>query len=253
MVNIRKHKVLSLNWEQFSYSVLDSTNEEIKKIYDSGKSGIQNLIVISDEQTSGKGRYGRKWMSPSKSGMYASWGISQFKYLNPCISLVLALLCVESIKHLFNISPAIKWPNDIVVENKKLGGILIEQYRDLTIFGIGINITQDESLPPTSIAISSLCEDLKFSFTETRNNLIDQITKLIEEKFYITDFNISIELEKVKNNFLFKEGDKISVESGGSLITGSYKGLNSDGEIIIEAANNKVYNFSSLESSLIKL
>ena len=74
MIKVRElnnYKKKILNWDLIEYNSIDSTNEQIKRLYCPPYE--RNLIVVSNEQTCGKGRYGRKWVSPYSCGFYGSW------------------------------------------------------------------------------------------------------------------------------------------------------------------------------------
>ncbi|MFC2090330.1 biotin--[acetyl-CoA-carboxylase] ligase [Bacteroidota bacterium] len=134
--------------EVFTYEVLDSTNEEAIRIL---SSRVQKwpFFVRADYQTAGRGRSANFWISEKGKNLLLSWIVfpeflsvtHQFQ-----LSKSVSLAIVDMLKQ-FGIDAAIKWPNDIIAEKKKLGGILIEHSITAysirhTIIGIGININQ---------------------------------------------------------------------------------------------------------------
>ena len=104
---------------------MDSTNNEVKRLADSENEG---LLVIADEQTAGKGRRGRVWQSPPNSGIWMSF------LLKPdippdkasMITIVAAMAARRAVAEATGLSPLIKWPNDLVVNGRKITGILTE-------------------------------------------------------------------------------------------------------------------------------
>ena len=125
--------------------VVGSTNELAKELAQKGTE--EGTVVIAEEQTSGKGRMGRVWYSPAEKGLWFSL------ILRPPISpadaskltLVCAVAVAQTIREVTGVSAGIKWPNDILVKNMKLAGILTEMNAEIDkvhylIVGIGVNV-----------------------------------------------------------------------------------------------------------------
>lgn len=141
---------------------IDSTNEFAKRVI---KEGINDkVLIIAEEQTSGKGRMGRRWFSQKYANLLFSLILSPKldKKWTFSINMALAISLIEAIKEDYKIDAMIKWPNDIYIGNKKLAGILTELFLDLNIIkhmiiGMGINVNwapEDKTLlyPATSLA-----------------------------------------------------------------------------------------------------
>ena len=122
------------------FSEIDSTNDEAKRI-DINK---DLHVIIAEKQTLGRGRQGKKWSSPNSGNIYMSICTENDLSSMP-ISLIAGLACKNAIDKMSG-QPLImlKWPNDILLNNKKIGGILVEiesdQKKIRTIVGIGINL-----------------------------------------------------------------------------------------------------------------
>jgi BirA family biotin operon repressor/biotin-[acetyl-CoA-carboxylase] ligase len=101
----------------------------------------EGLVVLAEEQTVGRGRRGRRWLSPRRSAILCSALLFPPERLNrPVVLTALAAVAVsEAITQVTGLQPQIKWPNDVQVLHKKVCGILVEQNRG-TILGIGINV-----------------------------------------------------------------------------------------------------------------
>ncbi|MBO5485012.1 MAG: biotin--[acetyl-CoA-carboxylase] ligase [Lachnospiraceae bacterium] len=123
---------------------IDSTNTRAKQLAESGEP--EGTLVVAEEQTAGKGRRGRRWSSENSVGIWMSL------ILRPpvkpvqasCITLIAALAVAKGIQNVCQIESYIKWPNDIVVNGKKICGILTEMSSELdyihyAVVGIGIN------------------------------------------------------------------------------------------------------------------
>ena len=151
------------------YDEIDSTNDEAKRI-----EGIKDFhIFITEKQTKGRGRHGKKWSSPDTGNIYMTISTSQnTSQMNP-ISLISGLICKKAIDKLIR-KPSImlKWPNDILFNDKKIGGILVEteinKENIKTIIGIGINLNINKE--------ESWWGDLsRFALESKRNELINLI------------------------------------------------------------------------------
>ena len=151
------------------YDEIDSTNEEAKRI-----EGIEDFhIFISEKQTKGRGRHGKKWSSPNTGNIYMTICTSQNTSRISPISIITGLICKKSIDKLIKKSSImLKWPNDILFNDKKIGGILVEteinKENIKTIIGIGINLNINKE--------ESWWGDLsKFALESKRNELINLI------------------------------------------------------------------------------
>lgn len=122
---------------------VDSTNDYLKKI---GKEVQEGTVVISEEQTRGKGRLGRSWQSQSKEGIWMSIILKPeiMPYKAPFLTLIAGAAIVKTLNNL-KVPAKIKWPNDIIINNKKVSGILTELDAEIDrinyiIVGIGMNV-----------------------------------------------------------------------------------------------------------------
>lgn len=143
----------------FYYESVGSTNDEAYSVAEKG--APEGTVVISESQTRGKGRMGRKWESPTGGGVYMSVVLRPDVPIDqvPTITLVAALSVVNAIKKVSGITAGIKWPNDIMYNDKKLCGILTEikaqpDKVDFLIVGIGINVNSKiKDLPDVATSI----------------------------------------------------------------------------------------------------
>ena len=148
----------------YYYKETDSTNEVANKLAASGEP--EGAIVIAEYQAKGRGRLGRKWISPRGKGCYLSI------ILRPDIlpkevsriTLLASLSAAKTIRETVNLPALIKWPNDIMINNRKTSGILIEMNGEIdkvnfVVVGIGININTKKELLPEGA--TSLREEKK--------------------------------------------------------------------------------------------
>ena len=151
------------------YDEIDSTNDEAKRIDDTK----DFHIFIAEKQTNGRGRHGKKWSSPNTGNIYMTISTSQNTSQISPISLISGLICKKAIDKLIKKSSImLKWPNDILFNDKKIGGILVEteinKENVKTIIGIGINLNINKE--------ESWWGDLsRFALESKRNELINLI------------------------------------------------------------------------------
>lgn len=150
MVVASAHSPLINDYHLLSYDVLDSTNEEAKRLAQGG--GSHGAVIWAKRQTAGRGRMGREWVSP-EGNLFVSLLLMPEMELALCsqLSFIAAIAVAETLEAMV-VEPgdiACKWPNDILLKGKKLGGILLESFvavnelgiekRWVTV-GVGINI-----------------------------------------------------------------------------------------------------------------
>ncbi len=121
----------------YKFKKVKSTMDIAKDFINENKVGI----IVAEEQIEGRGRYGRRWYSP-KGGLYFSFIIKKSK-LTDFLCEIVALSLIETMKD-FGLTCKIKFPNDIIINGKKICGILIEKKDDFYIIGIGVNVKKIE-------------------------------------------------------------------------------------------------------------
>lgn len=221
--------------EIITLKTVDSTNEEVKrKAHNNAESG---LVVISTEQTAGKGRLGRQWAS-SEGGVYFS--ILLRPELPPSdvsgITLAAGLGVCIAIRKLTGLNAMIKWPNDVIVGNRKICGILTEMTAqtdmvDFVVIGIGINVLQ-ESFPEE---ISHKATSLKM---ETKSEI--DLSELMHEIIITLDDTISSYLFGISQDDinLYKSmcatiGREVSLTRCGEKMSGKAVDITADGELVV--------------------
>lgn len=132
------------------FSSVDSTNEVALSRVRTGP--VQAAVVLAERQTAGRGRRGRRWVSPFGSNLYLSliWQFDGGAAAIEGLSLAVGVALCRTLRGLGVRGVGIKWPNDLIVDGKKLGGILIELSGDLsgrcqTVIGVGLNFGMREA------------------------------------------------------------------------------------------------------------
>ncbi len=176
--------------EIISYKKVESTNDVAYALAEKGLR--EGAVVLAEEQTKGKGRHGRLWASPPAGGIYMSCVLRPRMAPNeiPKITLLAAVAVAKSVRDLTGLSAMIKWPNDILVNNRKVCGILTEMKAeqdriDFVIIGIGINVNSPARLLPREA--SSLREELRRVKKEeeiSRVELTKAVLVSLEEEYF---------------------------------------------------------------------
>jgi len=126
----------------------------------------EGIIVVADEQTAGKGRLGRSWVTPAGSSIAVSIILRPELHQLSALTMIASLAVVRSIEQVTGLHPAIKWPNDVLVNGKKVCGILIASELmgdkvDWAVVGIGINVNLETSrFPEIAATATSLSAEL---------------------------------------------------------------------------------------------
>jgi BirA family transcriptional regulator, biotin operon repressor / biotin---[acetyl-CoA-carboxylase] ligase len=128
------------------FAVIDSTMTEAVRL--AGQGAPHGTAVIADEQTAGIGRFGRQWHSEAEAGIYCSvlLRLSIAPSAVPLVTLALGLATAEAIQCATGLACDLRWPNDVLVNERKVAGILAQLHEDCVVAGIGINVNQ-ASLP----------------------------------------------------------------------------------------------------------
>lgn len=222
-----------------------STNDDIMALSDQGYP--QGTVTVASEQTKGKGRRGRTWVSPAQGNVYTSILLrpKMDPSAAPQSTLVIALAAREAILDLGvpeNVKVGIKWPNDVVLSKdggpyRKCCGILTEmrleetEIRDVTI-GIGLNINEESFSEEIRETATSL--KLAFGRTISRANLTALLWEHFEEDY--EQFEKTEDLSGVKAAYesgLVNIGREVRVLDPKGEYTGMAKGITDHGELIV--------------------
>jgi BirA family biotin operon repressor/biotin-[acetyl-CoA-carboxylase] ligase len=233
---------LSLGPIRFLTSV-DSTNNLAAQWASEGAPNLS--LVVSDEQTAGRGRLGRRWYTPPGTALAFSLIIQDTKQeaftpkgmLSRWTALGTLAVC-EALKQGYpkQLHPQIKWPNDVLVANRKLAGVLCEAYwqgdkLQSIILGIGLNITP-ESVPDADLLdFPATCLEAEVNEKVERWDLLHAV---LDKLLYWKDLLPSPAFIQAWENSLAYRGDWVLViYENGSSLEGQITGLQSDGALVL--------------------
>jgi BirA family biotin operon repressor/biotin-[acetyl-CoA-carboxylase] ligase len=233
--------------EIYYFPELKSTNIMAKEKALHRAEGIgEGTLVITERQSAGKGRLGREWFSPI-GGIWLS--IILYPQLPPSyiprITLMTAVAVVKAIKMCTQIEPQIKWPNDILINEKKVCGILTEMNAELdminwVVVGIGINVNINhqefpEDIQENTISLKEVSgkEVFRVKLTQTFLQEFEKYYDKLKRK----EFPSILEEWKLYSNTL---GKKIRVDMGERIIAGEAVDINEEGALILKKEDGKL-------------
>jgi BirA family biotin operon repressor/biotin-[acetyl-CoA-carboxylase] ligase len=215
---------------------IDSTNAEAVRLLGAG--GQLPLLVLSEQQTAGRGRRGRKWVSPFAENLYYSLalridgGMRQLEGL----SLLVGLAVVEALRESGVVGAGLKWPNDILVGQRKLAGILLELTGDPAdvchvVIGVGINVNMrsteevDQSWTSMSLEVGGALDRNQVAINLSRN--IETYLAGHREKGF------SAFRAEWERNHLW-QGERVLLLAGSDVTEGVVMGVNDSGALRLQ-------------------
>ena len=206
-------------------------------------------IVIAEAQTDGRGRLGRRWESPPGVNLYVSV-ILRPRLLPihaPQITLMAAVALAETVAPLIKPAPVIKWPNDILVNGKKLAGVLSEaacdpQRIDHVILGMGLNVNyQVTSMPPELRQRATSVADLTGSAIDRESVMVRLIHHLDRCYGELDEYGFEA-LRARWDAFFGLRGRRVRIENDEDVVIGRALGIDRNGALIIEDGFGKLQN-----------
>lgn len=217
----------------------------------------EGTVVIAEEQISGKGRMSRKWYSPKYTGIWMSLILRPNIPLTkaPQLTLLTAVAIVQAMEEMTGLTPEIKWPNDILMNGKKISGILTELQAEADrihsiIIGMGINVNQKkEDFPPElqGIASSLLVEKGE---PISRANLIKSIFKHFEKLYLLYLDQGFFPIKLLWEGYAVSIGKIIKARTLTSTIEGRALGITDDGVLVLEDSNGVIHHIYSADIEL---
>lgn len=233
-----------MNFVILRFDELGSTNTEA--LEQAKRGADEGLCVIAGRQTDGRGRHGRVWQSPPGSGLYASLVLRpkiETKFL-PLLTLMAAVAVYETLKDSRSLEPDIKWVNDVLINGKKISGILAEvadtEKGLAVILGIGINLRSDNF--PDEIA------DIATSVEAETGQLVDPdlLLQALTEKlrFFYKILHSENGLENIRNEWAkrssYYSGKDVRVILPRETLIGTTCGLEENGALRVKQPDGEI-------------
>jgi len=219
---------------------VDSTNAFALRLLAHDPKVANGTVVIAESQTAGRGRMGRTWHSPPESGLYVSLILRPkiASSLAPLFTLGAAVAMHHAVERETGLDVDIKWPNDLLVDGKKVCGILAEIQAELDrvnalVMGVGLNVNQ-ESFPPD---IESRATSLRLASGRLQSRVEIFAGFLLEYESLSDRFSQTgppAIIDEWTANSSFAQGRRLKIDDGVRVIEGVTRGLNPLGALRIE-------------------
>lgn len=219
----------------FAYDSISSTNEYAKKMLATQPAP---LAIFAEHQTLGRGRRGRKWNSPYAQNLYLSyaWPVTRGMAQIDGLSLVAGLAVVRAVEQVVGTTAQLKWPNDVLINNAKVAGILLELVGDpadlcSVVIGIGVNLNMTSTNQAIDQEWTSLALETgkQVDRTQFAQSVLESLDVYLEKQ---KNYGFS----SLKNEWLSVhgwQGREVVLSVGNELVQGRITGLGDKGEICL--------------------
>lgn len=239
------------------FPVIDSTNSELMRRIQSGQFPKTGTVVVSESQTAGRGRRGRHWQSPFGTNLYFSyyWLLDDGLQAAMGVSIAVGLAVYDALKALYKIDVQLKWPNDILVQEQKLAGVLVEldgqpEGPCHLVIGIGLNLKMPAS---ASANIDQAWTDLTLLGCDVdKNKLVALLTDCLEKRLAQYRQSGLDKMHQQWNQVHAFQGQRVNLMTGQRSWQGVCEGIDQQGGIKIRQ-NGEVKSYFGGEISLRKI
>jgi BirA family transcriptional regulator, biotin operon repressor / biotin---[acetyl-CoA-carboxylase] ligase len=217
-----------------------STNADLLELAARGLG--EGAILVAEEQTAGRGRLGRQWASPPGAALTFSVLLRPRAIPHArlgWLALAAGIATATAVRALTGLDARLKWPNDVLIGDRKLAGILAESAEDALVIGIGLNVSTDPGelpagpggLPPTSLLAEGVPVERDVLLIEVLRSL-GQWYKTLAQNPDTERTGLLRQYHKLSATL----GHQVRVElPGGTVLTGLATGVGPDGQLLIEA------------------
>jgi BirA family biotin operon repressor/biotin-[acetyl-CoA-carboxylase] ligase len=228
----------------YHFFKVDSTNRVALELGHAGKP--EGAVVLAEEQTAGKGRAGRAWQSDRAAGIYVTLLLRPrlAPVQAPLLTMMAGLSVRTAIEAQTGLMPDLKWPNDLLVNGKKVGGILTEMHAEpsqvrFVIVGIGLNVNQEKFPGELGRTATSLRLE-----TEKQVSRLELLVRLLRE--FENDYNrflregpagVTQRFETVSS---YAQGKRVRVTNGTASFAGTTAGLGPEGLLLVKRDDGQV-------------
>jgi len=221
------------------FDTLDSTNTKAYQLAQEGAE--EGEVVIAESQAKGRGRLGRQWFSPPFLNLYLS--VILRPKISPhqasLITLMAAVATANAIREFSGLLPLIKWPNDILLRDRKVAGLLNEMHSEMdrihfVILGIGVNLNMDEKAFSKEIQAIATSLRIEMGQTVSRKAFLQSLLQTLEGWYSIFLKEGNDVLLRAWRDWAKIKGRRVKVTSFGETLVGTAIDVDSDGALILE-------------------
>jgi len=222
------------------FRTIGSTNDRARELKLYGRP--DGSLVIADEQTSGRGREGRKWYSAVDGGIWMSWIAPPLpdRSTGSTLPLLVGLAVAEAIEaECPGVDIGVKWPNDLLIDGKKCAGILCERAGDRVVVGIGINVRPFDADVAGSLPDATSLEDaggMRVSRTLLVGRILSRLDRWVTAES--PDRSELAARELRRRDVLL--GREVTVGGGGQIVEGVARGIDADGALELQRPDGSI-------------
>lgn len=232
---------------------VDSTN--LFALRQARQGAAEGLVIMADSQSQGKGRLGRTWVSPPGVNLYLSIVLQPAISIEemPKITLMAGVAVTKALRRATGLRVRIKWPNDLLVREKKVAGILTEgePENNFIILGIGINVNWTSSEMPKEIKETATSLYLEKGKKFSRAIIAQELFEDLEEEYKLfLQEGFSPRLRREWEEYSLIKQRWVTIKLGEKEYPGQALGLDEDGALLIQDGQGKVRRFIAGEVSL---
>ena len=240
--------------DYFFHQEIDSTNNQARVLASTGHP--EGTIVVADMQTAGRGRRGRSWYSPGSKGIYMSVILRPSLPLNEIsrISLLTAVVVAETLEEELNLPARIKWPNDILINNKKIAGILSEVVTDMDgieyiVVGIGLNINNEDF--PRDLCTIATSVRIEEEHSVSRVKVLQGLLARLESRYFeLLAGNFGATLQKGKS-LSIAIGQELRLDMINGFLIGQAIDIDDNGFLLLRDHSGSVHTILSGEITIL--
>ena len=254
------HNGLNTRWvgrNIFSFGSLKSTNEYAFLLAEDGAE--EGTVVVADEQSAGRGRFGRAWHSPPGVGLWSSIILRPdlFPWEAPKITMVTALAVACAIERTTDLAAVLKWPNDVLVGNRKVCGILTELNAEIdsvnfVIIGMGLNVNQCEWEFPVALRETATSLRIEGGRPFSRINVFQALLREFESVYgRMVEYGFPALLDELKARSCLID-KTVAIRLKNRIYKGKVVNIDDGGGLVLKVGNDRIEHIISGEVQLIE-
>jgi BirA family biotin operon repressor/biotin-[acetyl-CoA-carboxylase] ligase len=227
-------------WRVLHEPTVESTNDLAREAARRG--WPDRSVFVADYQTRGRGRHGRSWLCPPRAGLLTSVLLRRRDAPAYTYTMLAAVALCEAIERLLALEPAIKWPNDVVIDGKKVAGVLAEATDDgreqVVVIGVGTNVNLDVNELADLPNASSL--SLEAGHPVHRGELLALMLERFESWLGRDPQRFADGIWQAWNGRLWGRDQVVKIADGDGALTATVLGGERDGALLIRTADGSV-------------
>ena len=217
------------------YPMTTSTND--RAMEDAASGAAHGTLVVAECQSAGRGRLGRVWQSPPGAGLYCSVVVHLPAAVAPLLTLAAGVAVADGLRVSTGLAVQLKWPNDIWVDGRKLGGILaeaaaMEAEHAVVVTGIGLNVSPS-ALPPDVAGRATSIEDELGRAVDRGLVLAEVLVTLEERTRQLATGGAAAMLADWRTHASSLMGRRVTWERGGEAVEGQATGIDDTGALVV--------------------